>query len=861
MGFYRRYFWRLLGAAITAILFVGLSLGGAETTPPRAPDQDMEELRQAVLRAWTRPDAVVTELQRSGSWAVGALVEMREGAFVTGEGTQFVARWQDSAWDIAFEGTPTLRAWLPAVPDALLSPAAKASLDYASFDPAAPLRMPDNSPQESPYKLPWPAGATFFITRAWATGACEHGSHAVDVSMPIGSPIVAMRSGIVAVVEQVSTDCGCAAGNAGTKLIIRHVPDDGLFDWYAHFGQGTVTAQVGEYVEQGQFLALSNQIGYTCGSGTCPTGTCYLGNCLPGPHLHFHVQDSNGERIYIPFADAGMIEGCTWVTSGNTDQTLPTIHFTTVPDNQTWYNTNQTLAWSIEDVSGVWGYSAAWDTRPPGPPPAVYQAAGQTDFSGLLPGQHRFTLRAWDLAPARHERVAELGWFGFDPIPPTAPEINTICPNQGQPVGRLGCLNPQFSWHSVEEHSGLSGAQAGYRFAWGRETDPPQFSAWQNKNNLQPLLTQAGLYRLDVQARDVAGNESATTSLSYRLGDYVWHDLNSNGIREAGEPGVSWVFLTLFANPTCTGAAAATAITNADGLYLFSGLAPGDYCVQINNSNFSPEGALSGWLSSPQDQGDDDLLDSDGDVSTHQAIATVTSSTATPGLDFGFWRSACLGDFIFTDYNTNGVQDGCTDPDDPFSCTEHDGIAGIPIHIVGGNGLTTTVTSRLNPRGLYLLESLSPGVYTITVSDHPQPDLWITTPAQRTVTLTSGECNRQVDFGFVSPTGLTLTEFQLAWRGVHPLITWRTSDERSVTGFDVYRAPTDAAERVRVNTALIPAHGPGPAYALQDSGLWSDTAAWYWLLIQPSEQWLGPWPLAAAAHERAYLPFLLRGAH
>ena len=102
MGFYRRYFWRLLGAAITAILFVGLSLGGAETTPPRAPDQDLEDLRQVVLRAWARPDAVVTELQRRGSWAVGALVETREGAFVTGEGTQFVARWQDTAWDVAF---------------------------------------------------------------------------------------------------------------------------------------------------------------------------------------------------------------------------------------------------------------------------------------------------------------------------------------------------------------------------------------------------------------------------------------------------------------------------------------------------------------------------------------------------------------------------------------------------------------------------------------------------------------------------------------------------------------------------------------------------------------------------------------
>ena len=76
--------------------------------------------------------------------------------------------------------------------------------------------------------------------------------------------------------------------------------------------------------------------------------------------------------------------------------------------------------------------------------------------------------------------------------------------------------------------------------------------------------------------------------------------------------------------------------------------------VQINEANFNPEGVLAGWLSSPQDQGDDDTLDSDGDVNTHQAIGAVAASNVPPGLDFGFWRAGCLGDFIFLDPNTNG---------------------------------------------------------------------------------------------------------------------------------------------------------------------------------------------------------------
>ena len=162
--------------------------------------------------------------------------------------------------------------------------------------------------------------------------------------------------------------------------------------------------------------------------------------------------------------------------------------------------------------------------------------------------------------------------------------------------------------------------------------------------------------------------------------------------------------------------------------------------MQINEANFNPEGVLAGWQSSPQDQGDDDTLDSDGDVNTHQAIGAVTASNVTPGLDFGFWRAGCLGDFIFLDPNTNGLQDGCTDPADPFSCTESDGIAGVPIHISGPGGLTVTVISSLEPPGLYRFDQLLPGVYTVAVPSNPLPHLWLTTPAERT--LKSGACWR-----------------------------------------------------------------------------------------------------------------------
>ncbi len=851
--------WRLLGANITAILFVGLSLGGAETTTARPPDPGMESLRRAVLSQWATADAVITEIERREDWAYGALVDVQEGAFITGEGTQFVARWQDSAWEVAFEGSAALRGLLPAVPAALLSADHKASLDYSSLDPAAPLKALAQSPQDSNYKLPWPAGTSRYITRAWASGACSHGSHALDAAMPIGSPVVAMRSGIIMLAEQVSNDCGCTAGNASNKFIIRHVPDDGLFDWYAHIGRGTMAVQVGDYVEQGQVLALSNQVGYTCGSSTCAAGTCNLGNCQPGPHLHFHVENDLGERIFINFADAGVIQGCTWVTSGNTDQTLPTVRLTDAPSTQTWFNSSQTLSWVIEDVSGVWGYNAAWDALPPGPPPLVLQTTGSTDFSGLAPGQHTLAIRAWDLAPTPHERLAEFGWFGFDPIPPTAPAIEVDCSEHGRlPIG-ASCRDPLFRWRSIEEHSGLSGPEAGYRFTWRREGEPQPFTPWQDKDFYMPQLTAPGLFQLDVQARDLAGNESPTSSLAYHLGDYVWDDRNGNGIRETGEAGIPGVLAKLYANTDCSGVAIAAYTTSADGLLLFTDLTPGPYCVQINEANFNPDGVLAGWQSSPQNQGDDDTLDSDGDVVTHAATAAVTASNVTPGLDFGFWRAGCLGDFIFLDPNTNGIQDGCTDPADPFSCTEHDGIAGVPVYLTGLGGLTATVVSSLDPPGLYRFDQLLPGVYTVAVPPNPLPHLWLTTPAERTLTLAPGACERQLDFGFVSPAGLTLQDLHLAWVGSNAWITWQTLTETGVTGFDLYRAPAPQAQRTRINAALVPAHGPGQPYGLEDTTVWSGAEAWYWLVIQPTDEWLGPWRLTSRSGSQRFLPLLRIG--
>jgi hypothetical protein len=101
---------------------------------------------------------------------------------------------------------------------------------------------------------------------------------------------------------------------------------------------------------------------------------------------------------------------------------------------------------------------------------------------------------------------------------------------------------------------------------------------------------------------------------SASIGDFVWHDLNGNGIQDAGEPGVPNVTVNLL---DCAGNVLATTTTDANGLYLFSGLVPGRYNVQVV--------APTGTTFSPQDQGGDDLKDSDADA-TGMMVCTVLTS-------------------------------------------------------------------------------------------------------------------------------------------------------------------------------------------------------------------------------------------
>ena len=187
------------------------------------------------------------------------------------------------------------------------------------------------------------------------------------------------------------------------------------------------------------------------------------------------------------------------------------------------------------------------------------------------------------------------------------------------------------------------------------------------------------------------------------IGDFVWDDVNANGIQDAGEAGINGVTLTLSGTNGVGTAVTDHATTDANGKYLFTE-APGTYTVTVDASNFVAGGALAGYNVSPTLQGSDRSVDSNANPSgTSPAALPGGSSDLT--VDFGYNQLVTIGDFVWDDANANGIQD-----------TGEAGINGVTLTLSGTNSVGTAVTDHAttDANGKYLFTE-APGTYTVTV--------------------------------------------------------------------------------------------------------------------------------------------------
>ncbi len=103
------------------------------------------------------------------------------------------------------------------------------------------------------------------------------------------------------------------------------------------------------------------------------------------------------------------------------------------------------------------------------------------------------------------------------------------------------------------------------------------------------------------------------------IGDYVWNDVDQDGIQDSLEPGVQGVMVKLIVAGddgvfgTADDVIVMTETTDADGYYLFEGVAPGEYIIEFMENTIP-----NGYVLTDQDQGTNDEVDSDANPTTTQ---------------------------------------------------------------------------------------------------------------------------------------------------------------------------------------------------------------------------------------------------
>ena len=267
---------------------------------------------------------------------------------------------------------------------------------------------------------------------------------------------------------------------------------------------------------------------------------------------------------------------------------------------------------------------------------------------------------------------------------------------------------------------------------------------------------QIGTFVRTLTVWDTDGNSTScnttivlTGECPASIGDFVWEDLNFNGIQDIGEPGIPNVRVRLLnAN---NNAVLDSLLTDSQGKYCFDSIPPGTYRVQF----VTPAGGYANTTRNATGS----TAANNSDPMTNTGITDViniANNQSNKDVDAGYYRFGSIGDLVWRDSNSNGRQDP--------------GEAGIPnVRVVLQNNSGVAIDSVLtNASGIYTFDSLAPATYrvlfrvpsgfTASVSNAASVnDTLDSDPVNGLVTnivINSGQSNKTIDAGFVPPANL-----------------------------------------------------------------------------------------------------------
>jgi serine-aspartate repeat-containing protein C/D/E len=227
------------------------------------------------------------------------------------------------------------------------------------------------------------------------------------------------------------------------------------------------------------------------------------------------------------------------------------------------------------------------------------------------------------------------------------------------------------------------------------------------------------------------------------LSQVVWFDADRDGRLDNGEVGAAGIKVILL-DANGVAVSGAVAVTDADGHYQFTNLAPGKYSVQFDKTSLP-----AGYDFTSAAQGGPGSGGSDADTGTGKTAQVTLASGQDLTLRAGLViQQATLGDRVWEDSNGNGVQD-----------SGEAGIVGVKVDLKDANG-TIVKTTTTGADGKYSF-TVDPGKYTVSVSapagmtatdqhkgvDATDSDINANGQSDL-ITLNAGQTNNNVDAGF-----------------------------------------------------------------------------------------------------------------
>lgn len=211
------------------------------------------------------------------------------------------------------------------------------------------------------------------------------------------------------------------------------------------------------------------------------------------------------------------------------------------------------------------------------------------------------------------------------------------------------------------------------------------------------------------------------------IGDYVWIDIDNDGVIDGNEEGIQGVTLNLYlANDETT--VISSVYTNNDGFYQFIDLTSNDYTVKVDKATL-PAGLI-------------ETYDLDGNLDSISRNITISNGNDRLDVDFGYNHTGRIGDTVWYDLNEDRDIDS--------------GEIGIPnVRVVLKDNKGNEIEDTTDDNGNYLFENLPSGEYTVEIDKTTLPkgvelvtDPDSTKDGKNAVYINPGESILTVDFGY-----------------------------------------------------------------------------------------------------------------